>query len=171
MIKIPFNNHPMTWRGGGVFRPEGKFEVVGSDEAVAQDNPIKWGSRETWAARVIVGFKRRGKKPITMSQLVRLVRKIRLEQVGDPGATFLAQRGLYRHDAGGIVDEPGAQVVIFNADRVMPNGKKVAVTPRRFEKDIEKLSEDIATVFDQESVIVEIQKNGITQRTFGMGRR
>ena len=91
--------------------------------------------------------------------------------VGDPGASFLSQRGLYRHDAGGIVDEPGAQVVIINVERVMPNGKKISVSPRRFEKDVERLSEDIATTFDQESVIVEIQKNGITQRSFGMARR
>lgn len=168
-MKIPIHNKALFWQGGGAFKPEGPIELV-SSASLAQ-NPVKWDSRETWAARVIVGFKRKGKKPVTMNQLVKLVRKIRLEQVGDPGVSFLAQRGLFRHDSGTLVDEPGAQVVIINVERVFPDGHKVEVSPEEFERQIEELSEDIATRLEQESVIVEIQKNGITQRTFGMGPR
>lgn len=157
-MKIPFNNRPMFWQGGGSFVPRGDL----APRALLTENPVRWDSKVTWAARVIVGFKRKGKRPITLAQLVRLVREIHIEQVGDPGSSFLRQRGLYRHDSGSIVDEPGAQVVIFNVS---------GVSPKTFEKQIEQLAEDVATEFDQESVIVEIQRNGVTQRTFGMGRR
>lgn len=163
-MKIPVNNRPLFWRNGS-FRPQGPLELVGKPRLALNDNPFNWeDSGPTWGARVIVGFNRRGRRAVTMNQLVRLVRRIRLEQVGDPAATFVAQRGLYRHGTGEIVDEPGAQVILINT----PN---LGTTPAQFEKQVEKLSEDIATELGQDEVIVEIQENGFTRRTFGMGRR
>lgn len=177
-MKIPISNHAVYWRGGGSFRPEGRLTLVHVEGLVG--NPLQWDTRESWAARMFLGFQK-GRRRVPkqeaarrMEKLVQLVREIRVEQVGDPGASFLTQRGMYRHDDGYVIDEPGAQVIVINVDRVMKKGKKiekVPVTPEQFEKDIEQLSEDLATELDQESIIVEIQRNGVVQRTFSMGRR
>ncbi len=162
-MKIPIHNHPMFWQNGS-FRPEGRIEVV-RPEGDAVDNPFNWDDdTPTWAARVIVGFNRRDKPPVTMDELVQLVWRIREKQVGNPSSSFLTQRGLYKHTSGEVVDEPGAQVILINTPDLKTSKKK-------FIKQVESLSEDVATEFGQDEVIVEIQKNGITQRSFGMGPR
>lgn len=162
-MKIPIHNHVMFWNNGS-FRPEGKIEIV-SDSSGPLNNPFNWDSQEpTWAARVIVGFKRQGKPPVTMDELVQLVWRIREEQVGNPSSTFLTQRGLYQHKSGAVVDEPGAQVVLINTPDLKTSKDK-------FIEQVENLAEDVATELGQDEVIVEIQKDGITQRAFGMGPR
>lgn len=163
-MKIPVNNSPLFWHSGS-FQPEGPLDIVTSESELGA-NPFNWKSKDTWAARIIVGFKRKGKRALTLNRLVTLVRQLRTEQVGDPAATFVSQRGIYKHQTprGEIVDEPGAQIIIINT----PN---LGTTPRAFVKQMEELSEDIATELDQEEVIVEIQRNGLTQRSWGMGPR
>jgi hypothetical protein len=161
MPKItPFDNRPISWhdkKSAGHFAPEGKPKWYG-----VQPNPRSWSSeKETWIGRVIVGFARRGKKDVTMNELVAIVRRVRELQTRDPSSTFLAQRGLYRHrDSGEVVDEDGAQVVIIDTHDT---------PPKKFEKQIEELAEILARQLGQEEVIVEIQKNGISQTVFGVG--
>lgn len=157
----PFDNRPITWqdkRSAGYFQPHGDFERHGS----LQENPRTWsGQKAVWSARVIVGFKRRGKKPATLNMLVRIVKRVRTQQIGDPSSSFLTQRGLYRHnDTGEIVDEPGAQVVLIDTHNT---------PPKVFEQQAEQLAEIIARELDQAEVIVEIQKNGVSQSVFGVG--
>lgn len=155
----PFDNRALIWqdkRSAGYFNPQGALERHG-----VQPNPRTWsGEKAVWSARVIVGFARRGKKPATMNMLVRIVKRVRTQQTGDPSATFLTQRGLYRHnDTGEIVDEPGAQVVLIDTHDT---------PPRTFEKHAEEIAETIARELEQAEVIVEIQKNGVSQSVFGV---
>jgi hypothetical protein len=161
-MRIDINNSPVYWRGGAFF-PEGAFQVYG--EIPPANNPKKWQeSGATWAARIIVGFKRQGKRQVTMNQLVRIVRRMRQEQVGNPSSTFLSQRGLYRHsDTGEVVDEPGAQVILINLSAFKTSSGE-------FEEQVEAIAEAIVEELEQNEVIVEIQRNGMIKKTFGIGR-
>lgn len=171
-MRYDVNPKRLSWtnkNGGGSFAPSGKLECHG--DASVLSNPRRWESEaDTWSARVIVGFRPRDAPPdlkVDARQkedlLVRLVRQTREAQVGDPGATFLTQRGLYRHvESGEVVDEPGMQVILINTTE--------GVTPKQFERQVEDLAELVADKFDQEEVIVEIQKNGVSQQVFGIGQ-
>jgi len=165
-MRIDIDNRPLHWRSranSGSFYPKGAMQLHGN-RAVLEENPENWFSRSTYSARLIVGFERKGKRDVTMNQLVRIVRRVRKEQVGDQGATFLSQRGVYQRTKKEVVDEPGAQVVIINT----PNMKS---SPAKFAKQMLELAETLAAELGQDEVIVEIQKNGIAQRTAGVRAR
>ena len=171
-MRFDANPRKLSWshrNRGGSFTPQGRLTVHGDRRTLS--NPRRWESRDTYSARVVVGFLPAGAEPGTkmsaaeterrMEQLVTVVRRVREQQVGDPGATFLAQRGLYRHaESGVVVDEPGAQVILFNTQ---------GSTPAAFERQVEELAEEVARRLEQEEVIVEIQRNGISQKVFGVG--
>lgn len=164
MAKIYIDYRELHWTGGGggSFYPNPDSALECHGDRALLSNPQLWeGGKVTWSARVIVGFKRRGKKPATMNQLVRVVRQVRTKQAGNPSSSFLFQRGIYRHsDSGEIVDEPGAQVLIINT---------FGATPKEFERQITELAEVIADKLDQAEVIVEIQRNGVSKHVFGVG--
>ena len=160
-MRIDICNNPVRWREGE-FVPQGCFKVHGKYRE--QNNPRTWtASGPTYAARIIVGFKRKGKRAATLDSLVRVVRRVRQEQVGDPSSSFLTQRGIYRHGSGKIVDEPGAQVVLINVPQFN-------TTPKKFEAQVEELAEAIVVTLEQDEVIVEIQRDGRVVRSFGVGR-
>jgi len=104
-----------------------------------------------------------------MTDLIPLVRAVRTRQTrtgeedkyGDPNATFIAQKGVYKHKEPtyGVVEEDGAQVIIFAT-----SGETSAI----FEARMVALGEEIARQLHQELVIVEIQRNGVVQSTIGV---
>ena len=160
-MKYDVDNRSLHWRsrnGGGSFYPNGPIHMVGKRSVF--ENPVLDQFDETLAARVIVGFNRLGKKPATIKQLISIVRSVRTRQVGNPSSSFLLQQGIYQHQSGEVVEEPGAQVLIIET---------TGASRQDFEKQMIELAEVVATRLGQESVIVEIQKNGITQRTLSVG--
>jgi hypothetical protein len=164
-MKIPCNTRVCRWsysKGWGCFFPNGSLQLHG--EASYLDNPRIWtGDPTVYSARIIVGLKRRGRPQVKLDEIVRHVRKVRTHQVGDPSSTFLTQRGLYKHEESGkVVDEPGVQVILLN---VPPAKVRVPL----FRTHVAELAESLARTFQQESVIVEIQRNGIVVQTYGMG--
>ncbi|GAG10948.1 unnamed protein product, partial [marine sediment metagenome] len=76
-------------------------------------------------------------------------------------ASFLTQRGIYQHHdpQKGTVVENGAQIIIINTS---------TASPQQFEQQMIQLAEQIAATLRQEEVIVEIQRNGVTQRVHGI---
>lgn len=150
------------WRGpyAGSFRPHGRLEQHGRPLVA---NPEIWESGEaTLAGRLIIGFNI-GTEPVwSVDDLIPIVRRVRERQVGDPSASFVLQRGIYKHKdpAHDIVEEDGAQVILIATE---------AETPAAFRRDLVALAEEIARRLEQESVIVEIQENGITQVVLGVG--
>jgi hypothetical protein len=145
------------WGGpyAGSFRPRGRIERVGE-----RQNPRLWGSgREgELAGRLFVGFNV-GEDPVwSVDDLIPIVRRVRERQTGDPSASFVMQKGIYRHrSTTDIVEEDGAQVILF-ADS--PDDA--------FREQLVELGEEIARRLDRESVLVEIQRNGVTQRVLGV---
>lgn len=146
----------------GWFRPTGTLRHSGNRRHL--ENPPRWESDEPlYAARIFVGFNVGDEKVWSLEDVVEIVREIRTEQVGNPGSTFLLQKGIYAHQAGGpVVEEDGAQVIILN----LPD---YDTEPAQFRKQIVKLAEDMARQLRQEEVIVEFQKGGLSERTMGVG--
>lgn len=162
MPSYPCNLGTLRWSGpfGGSFRPEGKLTHVGT-RPVAGLGRTAWTSSDTLAARIIVGFNVGSRPVYQMKDLIKLVKRVREEQHADPSATFIAQQGIYQHKdpAQGTVIEDGGQVVIIDLDGLGEGA---------FEGQMIEVAEVIAREFEQETVIVEIQKNGITQRVHGV---
>lgn len=151
----------------GYFVPNGRVAIAGRKPAAAlSPNRTLWEADEPmYAARLFVGFNVGGETQWTMDDAVRIVRRVRGDQVHDPSSSFLYQRGLYTHvERGGereIVDEPGAQIIILN----LPD---FGVSPREFERQMVELGEALAEDLEQEAVIVEIQKAGMTAKTISV---
>lgn len=155
---IPVNVRPSSWtRADGahvVFVPHGKRTQVGY-----LPNRQIWESDETWSARLFVGFNVGARTVHDMDDLIAVVREVREKQTGNPSSSFLYQRGVYRHQSGEVVEEPGAQVIIIN----------MGASPSAFRKEMIDLAEAIAARLSQEEVVVELQKNGVMAAVMGVG--
>ena len=164
MPAYPFNPSVIHWNPprphrSGTFRPQGRFVVHGHNPDLVR-NPRGWGSKRTLAARLIVGFSVGQVPTYSIDDLISIVERVRMEQTGNPSASFVAQRGIYQHhDGKTIVHEDGAQVFVINLSDL---------TDEEFTDQMVYLAEVIASEMRQEEVIVEIQVNGISQETIGV---
>ena len=166
MPAIIANLGPVSWGGPypGAFRPYGKLQYHGNPEQLfrelRQQNPAQRSRRVSAGARIIVGFNV-GKKPRwSMDDLIKIVREVRIRQVGQPDATFVAQTGMYTHHGvtakkGVVVTEDGAQVLIKNLPHLNTDESE-------FQEQMIELTEIIATKLKQEIVIVDYQERGIS---------
>jgi len=163
------NPGPFKVSRGGTkwsFTPNGKLYVVG-DEAVMLQNPVSWKSEGVMqSSRIFCGLEEQDKDGNVIQRwgleedMIPLVQRMRVEQQGDPGASFIAQKGLWkREDSGIVIKENSAQVIVFNIARV---------DPEVFEGHMVAIAEALARTFHQELVIVEMQMAGISQSTIGV---
>lgn len=157
MASYPCNPGLFEWGGnyGGSFRPKGK--VVASPDNLGR---TAWTADDTLAARIIVGFNVGENPRYDLDDLMVIVRRVREAQTGDPSASFISQRGIYKHQdpTHGVVQEDGGQVLIID----------MGESAGAFEKHMIELAETIAREMQQEMVILEIQRNGVTERTHGI---
>jgi len=157
-MHFPCDAGRKQWGGpwGGMFVPSGALDVIGSTDLGAIVDTFE----ETISGRLIVGFNVGLTPRWTINDLIPIVREVRMQQVADPSASFLLQQGLYRHKkgkyAGEVVDENGAQVIIIDLS---------GATIREFEAQMVQLGEIVAARLQQETVIVDIQVNGIVKKT------
>jgi hypothetical protein len=158
MSHYPCNAGVKQWGGpwAGEFIPAGPLDVLGSTDL----GEIVDTYKKTISGRIIVGFNVGLTPRWTINDLIPIVREVRMQQTSDPGATFLLQQGLYRHSEGKlkgkIAEETGAQVIIINLS---------GASQREFEDQMVQLAEIIAARLHQETVIVDIQVNGIIKKT------
>lgn len=146
--------------GYGCFRPSGQKHYLGNPDAFEQ-NPRRWESEgDTYAARIFVGFNVGGEPRWDLDDLVALVRREREAQGHPPDASFVAQKGIYQsRRTGDVIEEDGAQVILIDMQ---------GLSQKHFQSDMEKLAEAIAAELEQEEVVLEIQKNGISVGTYGI---
>ncbi len=157
-----------TWRSkdgkhAGHFRPNGSAIFVG-DESVFRRNPETWDNNAedtpTLSARIFVGFNVGHVPTYNVDQLIEIVQAVRREQGHKPDSSFIAQKGLYTSKRdGSLVTEDGAQVVIINLA-----GDDMTT----FRNEMMVLAETIAGQMQQEEVILEMQRDGMTTRTSGV---
>lgn len=163
-MTIPANVGRHHWRSPdgrtvGNFKPNGAVRSCGCGHAV--QNPAAWESDEApLAARIFVGFNVGPRTVWNIEDLIRLVRRVREAQGHKADASFLAQRGIYTSSVdGSVVEEPGAQVILLDLE---------GSSQKDFQGEMVSLAEIIATELEQEAVILELQKGGLTLRTFGV---
>ncbi len=154
-----------SWRaphGAGSFRPNGKKHFVGNPSAFAHNASKRWGgASETLAARIFVGFNVGGEPRWTLGHLIEIVQRVRRLQGHAPDSSFVAQKGIYTSRLSGeTITEDGAQVILIDLE---------GLPLEQFEQEMMVLAGEIAGVLEQEEVILEIQRNGLSIRTFGVG--
>jgi len=170
-LALEANTARTSWKRHGEigwFEPNGPLRVYTSTSAELRPNRELWSDAEPLhAARIIVGFNVEDKPRWDLDDVVDIVRRVREQQTGNPSSTFVMQRGIYAHTekAGHdrqVVDEKGAQIILLNTPD-METGT------REFQHQMVELAEVLATELLQESVILELQKGGIVQKTIGVG--
>jgi hypothetical protein len=123
-------------------------------------NPRELLSTDTYAARLVVGFKVGHTPTYNIDDLVEIVTEFRKAQ-GKPDASFISQKGVYQHRSSGeiVVEDSGQVIIIIDVWR----------TPLdEFVDEMTTLAEHVAETMQQESVILEIQRNGVTQQVFSV---
>lgn len=164
VITIPANTRTSHWRSpsgshAGSFRPNGSVLAIGP--VPTSKNPEAWESSDPpVAARLFVGFNVGPRAVWSVEDLVPLVRRVREQQGHKADASFLLQKGIYTSEKdGSVVEEDGAQVIVLDLD---------GTPEKKFKREMVELGETIATVLEQEAVILEMQKGGITTSTVGI---
>jgi hypothetical protein len=166
MTHIPCDTRSITWRNPhdrgvrGTFRPRGKIARYGDADADFFSNPEAFSTKAPlWSGRLLVGFNVGDQPTWTVDDLVRVVRQAREAQGHPPDSSFLIQRGIYTSSrTGSVVEEDGAQVIVLNLDDT-PTAK--------FRSEMVELGEVIARKLDQELVIVELQRGGVSREVIG----
>jgi len=163
-IDLPVDLRQARWRAPdgkrGGFVPNGKL-ITTKDCAFLKPN---WSSlavdSSMWSARIFVGFNVGHEPKYGMADLIRVVRKALRDAGEAEDASFVYQQGVYTHDDGtGVVQEQGAQVILLNI---------AGVPARTFQKEMVRLANVILDELEQESVIVQIQKDGQIKNTIGV---
>lgn len=162
------NIGPFSWGGPhpGSFQPIGKITYVGDADKLTGElsarraNPAAKTRRVSAGVRIIVGFNVGGTPRWEMVDLVRIVRRVRTKQVGQPDSTFVAQTGMYTHTGakakrGKVVTESGGQVIIKNLPHLKTDDQE-------FQEQMLELAETIARELEQEIVIVDYQERGLS---------
>lgn len=143
------------------FTPAGALQFRGRGTRTLLANPRLWAGRPAQASRLFVGLNV-GDDPVwSLRDVIEVVGAERMQQTGDPSASFVAQKGIFKHAAGSVVEEDSVQVIILNLDD--------STTPDEFEEQMVDLATRLAHTLQQESVIVEMQLCGRTEKTIGVG--
>ena len=149
------------YRNGGGFLPH-----RGSVTAYNHNPREKWDVADR-AALILVGLAdETGKTVWSEGAVVETVKDMRLDQIGDAGASFILQRGLYTHapkkgSERETVDETSVRAIILNTDTEREPNKE-------FEENILNIAQELANDLRQETVIVEFQKRGVTDSVYGV---
>lgn len=150
MPVLPINLGP-AYGAWGSFRPKGKVQVF----AGRRTNPFSEVDAP-YAARLFIGFNVGRRKVHTLRGLMARVKRLRTIH---PEATFVGQHGIYASvkRPGEVVTEEGAQVFIINT---------YGASPEQFRAEMMTLAETLCREMQQEAIIVEIQRGGVTERTY-----
>jgi hypothetical protein len=148
------------------FRPEGKIYAVtdtgrrvAASEYRKKRNPIDRIGDGGYAARIFVGLNVGKETKWTIDDVIRIVVKTRKAQKRVPDASIIAQSGIYQDKTGDLVVEPSVQIVIID----------LAGTPKAaFLKEMKRLAELLRKQLQQETVILEIQKSGVSEDVYSV---
>ncbi len=141
----------------GSFRPSaGSIREHGSD-----NKRVGWASQEgTYSALILVGLESPSGRSYDVEDVVDIVKRVRDRQTGDPSASLISQRGLYKHKEGGqVVEEDSVRIIILHL---------TDETKQAFREHIVELAETLARQLQQEEVIVEFQNRGVTDEVMGI---
>jgi hypothetical protein len=163
-VEHTFENRTVRRR----FSPRGPLHVIDgsrsrSKRGAKEDSIEDWGPGGL-AARIFVGLNVGETPTYTIEDVVKATKQIRREQGVLPDATFIAQKGLYTEPearGGHLIDENSVQIIIFDTD---------GSTLEAFGDKIVQLARGLRAKFDQDSVIVELQNAGVSQKVMAVKR-
>jgi hypothetical protein len=162
MTVLPFHNGALAFehpkKGYVRYNPCGnpKLETLSG----ARPNPIradyiKFGP--SIVARLMVGLSVKGKNVYTVEFLRTLTRAYLRAHKMPENSTFVVQKGVYTHKRSKrVIEEDSSQIVLINE----------GVSNRKFFAVARSLAEHICKKMQQESVICEIQENGIPKHIY-----
>jgi len=141
---------------GAEFVPEGSTVTIGDAEGLQRNPVIARVKEKQLAARLFVGLSV-GKKPkYVVEDVIRVTKKVRTFQTGNPGASFLLQKGTWKAGPGDFVDEDSVQIIIIDE-----HGRSEV----EFETEMAELAEVLAQELEQDIVFVDVQVNGVHETT------
>ena len=138
------------------FKPEGKLTT--HHEAV-RSNPTTRLGGGGYSARLFVGLNVGQKQTWSEKDVVDLVWKTRKKQGRSADASILTQKGIYEDRSGERVVEPSVQVIIIDFSRA---------PKKQFVEEMSNLSEVLVEKLKQETVILEIQRRGVTTDVYSI---
>lgn len=151
------NGHVRRWRPGEK-APMAYYDAHGKVRARAKEDVERLGSGG-YTARIFIGLNVGPRTAWTTEQVVQDVAKIRKGQRRDASATYIAQLGTYEDRQGRLIEEPSVQVIIIDFE---------GLSKEAFTKDMAQLCEQLRRDFQQETIILEIQKRGIVEDVYSI---
>jgi hypothetical protein len=140
------------------FRPKGKIHV---HHVGAIENPSKRLGGVGYSARLFVGLNVGTRRGFTEKDVIAAVWRIRKRQKKSADASILSQKGIYEDFRGRRIIEPSVQVIIIDT----------AGTPKReFVDEMKELAEGLRARLKQETVILEIQRKGVSTDIYSVTR-
>ena len=162
MPSYPVNLGPASYGGPnpGTFRPHGKLVEISVENlaGIAWESKAKAG-KPIRSARIIVGLSVGKRATWEPRHVIDIVKEVRVRQVENPSASFLVQQGIYQYHSKEVVEEDSVQVAIIDT---------VGIQAKVFEAQMVELAEALASRLRQETVILDIQTNGITKKVLGI---
>jgi hypothetical protein len=141
---------------GRRFKPKGQLKLYHEG---AMPNPTTRLGGGGYGARIFVGLNVGQKKAHSIDDIIKIVWAVRKRQKRQADASILAQHGIYEGFDGKRVVEPSAQVVLID----------LAGTPKRkWVDEMKELSEELRKKLRQETVILEIQRRGVSTDVYSV---
>lgn len=161
---LPVTTTSTSWStpdGWGQFRPNGDM-TLWQAPGTSMPNPARFAVTEPLWSALFVGLSVGSRPRWKDKDVIDVVAGVREEQTGDPSASFVSQRGIYRHESDGkVITENSVQVIILN----LPELK---TSRQQFREQMVTLAEKLAEELQQELVIVELQRGGVVKETIGV---
>jgi hypothetical protein len=143
---------------GGIsrFRPRGKLRL---HHEGAIENPSTRLGGGGYSARLFVGLNVGQAKRYNENDIVDLVWRTRKRQGRSADASILSQKGIYEDRSGARVVEPSVQVIIIDFS---------GQPKKAFTSEMVQLAEVLRKRLKQETVILEVQRRGVTTDVYSV---
>jgi hypothetical protein len=138
------------------FRPKGKLRM---HHEGMMPNPTSRLGGGGYSARLFVGLAVGQKTTYTEDDIVDLVWRTRKKQKRSADASILSQKGIYEDRSGQRVVEPSVQIIILDFS---------GQPKKAFVKEMVGLGEVLRKRLKQETVILEIQRRGVTTDVYSI---
>jgi hypothetical protein len=138
------------------FRPRGKLRQWHEG---ASPNPASRLGGGGYSARIFVGLNVGQRKVYNENDIVDLVWRTRKKQGRSADASILSQKGIYEDRSGARVVEPSVQIIIIDFS---------GAPKKAFVGEMVQLGEVLRKRLKQETVIVEIQRRGVTSDVYSI---
>lgn len=143
------------------FKPTGKLvchdskDVRDAREAMTRSSYGKGGL----SARIFVGLNVGTKAKYKVKDVVALLKRVRKKQSPNPNASILTQTGMFKDKSGRMIVENSVQIIVIDLD---------GLSEREFTEQMMTIAEAFVEEFDQEEVLVEVQKRGVVLEIYGV---